>query len=243
MNRILYTVRLRVGHRLYTTPYQLPPEAVQRPAKDYEAIFTTKTEAESYVRTHYPIYLNPFANTKELSLKNGWLSRRYLAPDWVSEENYLVHDGRGLSVTDLCMRIAAEGYEPPEMAEYCSLKDWREWWEEATCHLPLSKKQALKQQVGLVTSATNPFDTLHIHLARGQDDEVWIDFDGSHTIPFERLIELADSFGLPGPEVFMGVSLYTWWESIQAKTTDVQKAVIGKLVDPYPYEIIEVGLE
>lgn len=242
MSRLLFTVRLRTSHRLYPTHWS-EPQFIHRPTKNYEALFVTRSEAEDYADTHVPVDVNPFGNNHELTLRNGQFLRRYRNPDWITDSNYAMHDGTGLSVCDLCWAIKRAGYSPPGMAHYCSRIDWLEWWEQTTQHLALREKQRLQQQLGIFTASANPFNSPYIQMTPDQDD-VWIDLTGIHIIPLERLSELIAPYELRQHDRWgsLDPGLYSWWEANRSQMTDAKKEQIWDLVDPYPYEIIEVEL-
>lgn len=244
MSRLLFGVRLRTSHRLYPAHWPESQSFIHRPTRNYEALFATCAEAEDYADTHVPIEANPFGNNYELTLRQGHLLRRYRSPHWITEGNYIQHDGSGLSISELCQTIKEEGYSPPEIAAYCSRSDWKKWWEKTMQHLTVAEKQLLQQQLGLFTSSTNPFHSPYIQITEGQNNEVWIDLVGIHVIPLERFTELIAPYELRPEDRWgnLSPSLYSWWEANRSQMTDAKKEQIWDLVDPFPYEIIEVEL-
>ena len=250
MSRSLFIVRVRACHRLYESSWSLRSASEKskmiRVENEFEKVFTSIRLAEDYIDSNYPVDINPFGHNYEVSVFGGIFQRFYCSPEWRSNFPPFRDWVQG-TASELCEKIRQAGFEPPEKPDYCSQKVWKDWWESSTRSLSLLGKESLKTKIGIRTTHTNPFDCLSVFFVEGQDNAVWLEFSDVHELLMEELVEIVESFGLSirsaleEKDIVLG--LFVWWEEHKMNMTTLQRAQVWKLVDPFPYEIVEVPLE
>lgn len=140
-----------------------------------------------------------------------------------------------------------QGYRFPEMSF-----DWRR-----SAHPPIlacfSSRAAAEVYVQThLPLWQNPFDSAAIFTTRHDGIEVWRyeEYlpDNTRTILWELFTAELTQLGLPFPvlphsddEDEIQENLRRWWDT--TPLTEEQKAALWRLLDPEPYEIVEVELE
>jgi hypothetical protein len=136
-------------------------------------------------------------------------------------------------------RLIQVGIEQPEWND--EPKSWAFWWDVITLEKTDCERQELRTLLELPDWSENPFTLTSIHL----DSET---IHLSYTVPFEVLNEVLTRLELPLP-IFPEShgagpwSLVHWWDKNAPRMTDEQKAALWRLLDPQPWEIVEVELE
>lgn len=229
MSQTVYLVRLRAVFRLceiYDVRVdRIPPEA----------IFASRTAAEHYTQTQLPLSHNPFARTNESFFVD---EGRINFDPYTSEEATSRHYDPSVFLE----RLAQAGIEPPDDWDY-EPKSWALWWEVATLEMSPEQKAKLRQDLELPDWSENLFERALVSL--------YDDIALSYMVPLDMLEECATRWGLTPPYIVAPHSLHSeratslvhWWDQNAPKMTDEQKADLWRLLDPQPWEIVEVELE
>jgi hypothetical protein len=216
----IFLVRLRRERRYIEHIYQyVGKRRVERHPESH--VFSTKTAAEQFALTALPS-VNPFR--LDYGLEDGEIGFR------VSSYPELQ-----LNIPKLTAAIEAEGLAVPE---WWKEDAWIGWWEQIRQEHTSQELVSLQIRLGLPNWSGNPF---HGAWIGSWPDTIHLDYH----VPYQTLYELAKAKALPempSPEV--GVSVWElWWDETAPRMTDAQKAALWRLLDPQPWEIVEVELE
>jgi hypothetical protein len=233
MSQALYLVRLRSVFRVREI-YDVRVDRL--PA---EALFATRQTAEEYVATHQPITYNPFARTDETMSVD--LERGMICVDFYDQDK---STSRVLDCFLFTERLAQAGIELPDEWDQ-EPRTWGLWWDVITLNMKAQECDELRRQLELPTWSDNPFTRTFIYLDQGA-------IHLSYAIPLAALNDLVTGYGLTLPELSertgsdfraAEISLVSWWDETAPRMTDEQKAALWRLLDPQPWEIVEVELE
>jgi hypothetical protein len=229
MSQTLYLVRLRSVFRVREI-YDVRVDRL--PA---EALFATREAAESYIATHLPLAHNPFARMEHtLSVES---QGQFIVTSEYEGETPVTQFYEWLP---LLGHIQEAGVELPDECGW-NPDVWPLWWDIVTSEMSCEEKDNFRVRLGLPNWAENPFAVA--------------DFDiGLQTLGLFYKIALADLRALiqnwdtplpnlPPPFTLSVNDLVWWWEHNAPHMTDEQKAALWRLLDPQPWEIVEVELE
>lgn len=234
MSQTLYLVRLREVFRLreiYDVRVdRIPPEA----------IFATRQAADSYTKTHLPLANNPFARTNEtlfVKPEEGMIYVDMLGGDDATSRCY--------DYFTFIERLVQEGIDPPDDWDF-EPKTWGQWWDVVNRGKDSKQKSEIRQRLQLPDWGENPFTRARVTIA----EDVCL----TYTVPLVELNNLIHSWGIIPPEIAQSTgswhdlwaaedSLVNWWDENAPRMTDDQKAALWRLLDPQPWEIVEVELE
>jgi hypothetical protein len=230
VNKTLFIVRLRKTHRLFQ---DYRTNHIIRPTRAAETVFSSRDHAEAFAQEQTPVDVNPFGSVNELSFDNGIFTRQYL-------EN----NGNGIWASEYNEEIRKTNLPVPTMAETYTTTNWIQWWDSATQDMTIAEKQKLKSRLTIAAVYSNPFDWTIIKNDLNRGDS-WIEDVKLHEFTQSELEKQLAPLPIPYLETShneLDHARNKWWELHKNQLSDSQKAGIWKLVDPYPYEIVEVEL-
>jgi hypothetical protein len=233
MSQTLYLVRLRSVFRVREI-YDVRVDRL--PA---EALFSTREAAEGYIKTYLPLAHNPFARTSgslSVSVDGNFLT--------TYEEN--AENSPAVYYCDwnrFRERLQRAGIESPEE---CMLNPAL-WWDDVRARETPEQVAHLRELLEIPDWGDNPFEVADVY--------PYERLEFSYFVPMIRLMILIRQLGLetpkiaePLPESWQSLwgaesRLVSWWDETAPRMTDEQKAALWRLLDPQPWEIVEVEFE
>lgn len=215
----IFLVRLRRERRYISHIYDKEPSRrfVERHPEAH--VFASHPSAERYV-AHATPSGNPFC------LEEGCFE----------EDSLLFSYSNGaLYLATLVAAIDAAGLAPSDWWDEAA---WEPWWDQLSHERDGVALGALRAQLGLPNWEENPFRQAQLSYSA---DMLYL----CYPLPYQTLqtlIEKAALTPLPTPQSRQ-VLWEIWWEHNVTQMTDEQKAALWRLLDPQPWEIVEVELE
>jgi hypothetical protein len=215
----IFLARLRRERRYVSHIYDKEPSRRFVERHPEARIFASHPSAERYVAQATPT-TNPFC----------------LAEGCFEEDSLLFSYSNGaLPMATLIATIDAAGLAPPLWWDEAT---WEPWWDQVRHERGDIGLDALRAQLGLPNWGENPFRQAQLSYSA---DMLYL----YYPLPYrtlQALTEEATLTPLPAPQS-RRVLWEIWWDENAPRMTDEQKAVLWRLLDPEPWEIVEVELE
>ena len=228
----LFLARLRTDYRLvcdYDSMCVISSGAQQRTA------FTTRGDAERFCQNHSPIEVNPFRRN------DYFLSTREDDGERIIFSNYS-GARHNMNWQTFFGVLEAQQWSPPE--EDWEPANWVSWWDVLCARWSAEERENNRVLLGLPNWGKNPFT--HMDWC---GDAIWPIWESTYYLDSTELVNFLDHCGISPPtsgtkwERDSEKQWVHWWDKTAPTMTDEQKTALWRLLDPQPWEIVEVELE
>lgn len=228
MSQALFLVRLRAAYRR-VCDYSC--QRVVGAGAQPRATFTNRIAAERYCQSQSPTDVNPFR-------RNDFFCHSQEEPrEGVVFANYSGARHRMNAQTFFGV-LESQGWPPPE--EHWEWEDgcWVPWWEALHKDGSAEERESNRVLLGLPDWGANPF----AHMDRC-GDVPWPIWESTYRIDSDEVREFLSRYEISQPKIDSESGWENWWDETAPTMTDEQKAALWRLLDPQPWEIVEVELE
>lgn len=226
MSQTLFLVRLRSAYRRV---YDYESQCIVGAGSQPRATFSNRLAAEHYCQNHSPIEVNPFC-------RNDFFCHSHEdGSEGMVFENYSGVRHR-MDWQVFFARLRDQGWSRPE--EYWEKASWIPWWDALCAGGSAEERETNRVLLGLPNWGENPF--AHMDWCADSDWSVW---ESTYYIDSKEIGAFLDRCGISQPKADSESEWEVWWDENAPRMTDEQKAALWHLLDPQPWEIVEVELE